>query len=500
MAANGHGSEPILRAGPGGGHRSRLLGAEPRPKPERAPGGRARRHVRHESRRCSSGSDGATRASVGTTDSRRSSPTRRSRRSRSRPPSGPITGSRVARSRPGSTSSSRSRSRDRSKTRPTSSRSGAQARPHRDDGPHVPLQPRRQLDPRPDPEREVGNSVLHLDEPGQPRAPPERRQRRLGPRAARLLDSPLLAGREPRLGIGDRTQLRDPEPARCRVRQPRVRIRHDRACRALLACAEQAASHDDRRIGEDDRLRRHEQRARADLRLGRRLRARRRRSGSSSSRTARATSSRPTSRRPSRCSQRCWTSAAPSGRQRASVDGRARARGRSRHRRRRALARAGWRALCRSMARSAASPDRATAVCSHDAVTARARSDRFSIICLSQSSWDADLPTNRQQIMRRAAERGHRVLFVHTGAVPRSQGGRRHPPARQARRPDRRDPPRRAHGHALDPDRVNVFPWGRRYRLTNLLNNWLQRPDVKRVGAAAPGTVVLWIYDPCVGR
>ena len=39
----------------------------------------------------------------------------------------------------------------------------------------------------------------------------------------------------------------------------------------------------------------------------------------------------------------------------------------------------------------------------------------FSIICLSSQDWRVELPTNRQQIMLRAARRGHDVLFVETG-------------------------------------------------------------------------------------
>src|SRR4029078_11281014 len=36
-------------------------------------------------------------------------------------------------------------------------------------------------------------------------------------------------------------------------------------------------------------------------------------------------------------------------------------------------------------------------------------------VCVSRQEWYAGLPTNRQQIMIRAAQRGHRVLFVETG-------------------------------------------------------------------------------------
>ena len=71
------------------------------------------------------------------------------------------------------------------------------ARPCADAGPHVPLQPARQPDPRPDPGRRARRDLLHLDEPRQPRPAPARRQRRLGSRPARLLDPPLLAGRDP---------------------------------------------------------------------------------------------------------------------------------------------------------------------------------------------------------------------------------------------------------------------------------------------------------------
>ena len=42
-------------------------------------------------------------------------------------------------------------------------------------------------------------------------------------------------------------------------------------------------------------------------------------------------------------------------------------------------------------------------------------SDGFSILCMSRQDWNAGLPTNRQQIMLRAAQRGHRVVFVESG-------------------------------------------------------------------------------------
>ena len=113
----------------------------------------------------------------------------------------------------------------------------------------------------------------------------------------------------------------------------------------------------------------------------------------------------------------------------------------------------------------------------------------FSIVCLSQSSWDAALPTNRQQIMRRAAERGHRVLFVETSPF----FGRK----LLERRPGR---------HLVGPvDRgggvstltaLNVAPWGHRHPLAGALNTRLTARLVRRAARDLPQPVVLWIYDP----
>ena len=46
----------------------------------------------------------------------------------------------------------------------------------------------------------------------------------------------------------------------------------------------------------------------------------------------------------------------------------------------------------------------------------------FSIVCVSSQDWDAPLPTNRQQIMAQAAERGHDVLFVERRSEERRVG------------------------------------------------------------------------------
>ena len=70
-------------------------------------------------------------------------------------------------------------------------------------------------------------------------------------------------------GLGDDSSLRlsgHPDVAFVNMR---VRERHDRAPRAVLALSEQAAPDDDHRVVEDGRVRRHEPRAGQDLRLGR---------------------------------------------------------------------------------------------------------------------------------------------------------------------------------------------------------------------------------------
>ena len=110
-------------------------------------------------------------------------------------------------------------------------------------------------------------ALLHLDQQGQPRPPPGRRQRRLGPGPARLLDPPVLARREPDARERLHPRLRRPLDPRCRLHRPRVSEPDDRARGALLARTEQAPAHDDRRLREDGRLRRHEHRAGADLRF-----------------------------------------------------------------------------------------------------------------------------------------------------------------------------------------------------------------------------------------
>ena len=97
--------------------------------------------------------------------------------------------------------------------------------------------------------------------------------------------------------------------------------------------------------------------------------------------------------------------------------------------------------------------------------------ERFSIVCVSRQDWDADLPTNRQQIMRRAAERGHRILFVESGGhLGRHlwrlvRGPRRGAVARRLLRSE-------GPSEALTVEKaLTVAPWGQRFPLANRINS-----------------------------
>ncbi len=117
----------------------------------------------------------------------------------------------------------------------------------------------------------------------------------------------------------------------------------------------------------------------------------------------------------------------------------------------------------------------------------------FSIVCLSQSPWAASLPTNRQQIMRRAAERGHEVLFVETAPFL----GRR-----LLQRPSPRSlvAPVAQGGGVSTLGALNATPWGHRYGLPNVVNATLTAQLVRRYARKLPPPVVLWIYDPAAAR
>lgn len=121
---------------------------------------------------------------------------------------------------------------------------------------------------------------------------------------------------------------------------------------------------------------------------------------------------------------------------------------------------------------------------------------RFSIVCLSPQDWDADLPTNRHQIMRRAAARGHEVLFVETGDFVLWHlwrlvaGGDRRSRARRILATERVSPRVRVC------KAINALPWGHKYRFARTVNAAATARRLRRLARALPQPVVLWVYDP----
>jgi glycosyltransferase involved in cell wall biosynthesis len=121
---------------------------------------------------------------------------------------------------------------------------------------------------------------------------------------------------------------------------------------------------------------------------------------------------------------------------------------------------------------------------------------RLLVVCLSTQPWNVDLPTNRQQVMARIAEHGHRVLYVETGRfagrqVVDSLSGSDGRSLRQLVTAEIGAPGVRV------TTAPTFAPWGHRYRLAARINaaltTWVVRRHLK--GNADP--VVLWLYDPC---
>jgi glycosyltransferase involved in cell wall biosynthesis len=119
----------------------------------------------------------------------------------------------------------------------------------------------------------------------------------------------------------------------------------------------------------------------------------------------------------------------------------------------------------------------------------------FSIVCVSSQPWTSALPTNRQQIMIRAARRGHDVLFVETNDFVGWHL------ARLARRGDAVSVRRlfvsdRVSTRVSVSKALNLFPWGQKYELANRVNAAVTASLLRRHVASLPKPVVLWIYDP----
>jgi glycosyltransferase involved in cell wall biosynthesis len=120
----------------------------------------------------------------------------------------------------------------------------------------------------------------------------------------------------------------------------------------------------------------------------------------------------------------------------------------------------------------------------------------FSIVCLSSQPWDAPLPTNRQQIMSRAAGRGHGVLFVETGDFIGKHLWR------FVRGPHRRAVARQlVSGTSAAPNvrvrqLLNLMPFAQRFGWCNRANWRFGAAMLRREARALPAPRVLWIYDP----
>ena len=128
-------------------------------------------------------------------------------------------------------------------------------------------------------------------------------------------------------------------------------------------------------------------------------------------------------------------------------------------------------------------------------------SNAFTVVCVSPQPWDAELPTNRQQMMRRVARFGHEVVFVETShfvgrdlwRVARGRSGAASLLGRFVG------------GESVE-DRITVrkAPWlaprARRARWANRLNVELTRLLVRRIVRRSPNPVVLWLYDAASGN
>jgi glycosyltransferase involved in cell wall biosynthesis len=98
--------------------------------------------------------------------------------------------------------------------------------------------------------------------------------------------------------------------------------------------------------------------------------------------------------------------------------------------------------------------------------------------------------------MRRAAARGHNVLFVETGDFL----GRH--VARLLRGPGRASLARRIlTGEPVAPlitvrKALNILPWGQRFSICSRINGRVSRLVVRRAARSLPGPCVTWLYDP----
>jgi glycosyltransferase involved in cell wall biosynthesis len=121
----------------------------------------------------------------------------------------------------------------------------------------------------------------------------------------------------------------------------------------------------------------------------------------------------------------------------------------------------------------------------------------YSIVCISSQDWATQLPTNRQQIMARAAARGHHVLFIESGYfLPRVLWSLvRKPSWSLARRIFALE--RVAPGISAR-KALNLVPFGKRHELSASINARVTALLVRLLTRRMPQPSVLWIYDPTV--
>lgn len=98
--------------------------------------------------------------------------------------------------------------------------------------------------------------------------------------------------------------------------------------------------------------------------------------------------------------------------------------------------------------------------------------------------------------MRRAAARGHQVLFVETGDFLGLHV------AQLVRGPGRLSLARRLLvGEPVESGvcvrkALNVLPWGQRFAVSNVVNGWVSRVFLRRAVRSLPAPRVTWLYDP----
>lgn len=122
----------------------------------------------------------------------------------------------------------------------------------------------------------------------------------------------------------------------------------------------------------------------------------------------------------------------------------------------------------------------------------------FSIVCLSSQDWHSALPTNRQQIMLRAAAAGHEVVFVETGRFLGHHlwelvtGNRRRSLARRLLTGERAAP------NIVVRKALNLAPRAQSSPLANAVNSATTALLVRRLLHKLPQPTAIWLYDPCV--